>query len=230
MCRCAADLLSVDLCAHVTSPHAAPAAVHLSEYISEVVCLLCCSHDKVYVEVKDLEQAMQAKTAVQAHDSIKADQRTNSWTVCLTCVGFADYLNRKMGPLGESPTAAALHRLPRKWSIHTRESAYGEITAWLQVSACSRLLSTTSMRRCRSRGRAQRDCKLALLISCLPNEFSDQVTPQKHALTCAKQPCHTEVCHIKQQFHFFQQCLRTLSDLDLWQPHSLRLLVLLARQ
>ena len=71
---------------------------------SEAARLLSCSHDKVYVEVKDLEQAMQAKTAVQAHDSIKADQRTNSWTVCLTCVGFADYLNRKMGPLGESPS------------------------------------------------------------------------------------------------------------------------------
>ena len=78
--------------------------MHLSEYVFEAACLLSCSHDKAYVEVKDLEQAMQAKTAVQAHDSIKADQRTNSWTVCLTCVGFADYLNRKMGPLGEPPS------------------------------------------------------------------------------------------------------------------------------
>ncbi len=111
----------------MTSSHAAPAAVHLTEYFSEAARLLCCSHDKVYVEVKDLEQAMQAKTAVQAHDSIKADQRTNSWTVCLTCVGFADYLNRKMGPLGRSPIAAALHWLPCKHYVHTEESTCGEI-------------------------------------------------------------------------------------------------------
>ena len=105
--------------------------MHFIESLVEAARLLCCSHDKVYVEVKDLEQAMQAKTAVQAHDSIKADQRTNSWTVCLTCVGFADYLNRKMGPLGESPTAAALHPLllPCKRYLHTKESACGEIPA-----------------------------------------------------------------------------------------------------
>ena len=58
--------------------------------------------DRVYVSTASLRPAIQSDQPVVPKKDISPDERTNSWTVCLTTSGVVGYLNKRISPLGQT--------------------------------------------------------------------------------------------------------------------------------
>ena len=62
--------------------------------------------DRVYVSTASLKPAIQNAQPVVPKTHISPDERTNSWTVCLTTSGVVGYLNKRISPLGKALPAS----------------------------------------------------------------------------------------------------------------------------